>query len=141
MLRIFDQTFAITNILHTIAMIIAFLCIINTLFTLVLESRRDFTVLSVMGMRPRERQGVVMGQAILLGFMGWFSGIIAGLGLSRLLIDVINQQSFGWTIQLQLPLDFLAQSFLLVMLAAIASAIIPALTLHRQMNPEVLRDE
>ncbi len=46
--------------------------------------------------------------------------------LSLVLIYVINVQSFGWTIQFQLPTGFLLQSSILMVLATALAGLYPA---------------
>jgi putative ABC transport system permease protein len=61
--------------------------------------------------------------------------------LSLLLVNVINRQSFGWTVQLAVPWDFILQSGLLVIVAALAAGYIPARQAAKTLAPEVVRDE
>ncbi|HEX7282601.1 MAG TPA: FtsX-like permease family protein, partial [Vicinamibacterales bacterium] len=53
-------------------------------------------------------------------------GLIVGLTLSLILIYVINVQSFGWTIQFHLPVAFLIQSSIVVVIATAIAGIYPA---------------
>jgi putative ABC transport system permease protein len=69
---------------------------------------------------------MVMLEAGLLGGVSQAVGLVIGLLLSQLLIYVINVQSFGWTIQFHLPVGFLAQSSLLLMLATVLAGLYPA---------------
>ena len=69
---------------------------------------------------------MVVGEAIVLGMVSQGIGLIVGLVLSLLLIYVINVQSFGWTIQFHLPVGFLLQSTILILVATAASGIYPA---------------
>ena len=62
----------------------------------------------------------------LFRMLGAGARLAVGLALSLLLIYVINVQSFGWTIQFSLPVFFLAQMSLLVMLATTLSGLYPA---------------
>ncbi len=52
---IFDRTFAITYALDVIAIAIAVLGVVSTLFALVLERRREFGVLRYLGVTTRRR--------------------------------------------------------------------------------------
>jgi putative ABC transport system permease protein len=58
-----------------------------------------------------------------------------------LLIYVINKQSFGWTIRFELPLLFLAQSFLLVMFTSLIAGLIPARLAAQTPAPQVIKSE
>jgi putative ABC transport system permease protein len=125
-LRIFDSTFAITYALEVIAIFIAILGVSATLVTLILERRRDLAVLRLMGADRRQVRRMVVIEAALMGTASQGIGLAVGLLLSLLLIYVINVQSFGWTIQFHLPVFFLAQMSLLVMVATTLSGLYPA---------------
>ena len=59
-------------------------------------------------------------------------GIMVGLALSVLLINVMNKQSFGWTIRFTLPLETLGMAVLVALLAAFLGAWGPARWASRQ---------
>jgi putative ABC transport system permease protein len=140
-LRIFDNTFAITYALHAIAILVAILGVMNTLFALTYESRREFAILSYVGASISQLRRIVLIQAALLGLLGNAFGLVIGFVLSLLLINVINKQSFGWTVQLSMPFDFLIQSSLLILLFALLSGLIPARVAVRTISPEAIRYE
>src|SRR5207247_10620371 len=97
-LRIFDQTFAITYALEVIAVTVALLGIANTLLAGILERQRQLAVLRAIGGTPAQVGRLILWEAGLLGLAGTVLGAAAGLVLSVLLVEVINKQSFGWTI-------------------------------------------
>ncbi len=140
-LRIFDNTFAITYALHGIAIAVAILGVMNTLFALVIASRREFGILKYLGASQNQIRKMVLIQAGLLGVLGNLAGLGVGFLLSLLLIYVINKQSFGWTIQFSIPAEFLVKSFFLILFTAILSGILPARMATKTLAPEVLRAE
>lgn len=140
-ITIFDRTFAITYALHTIAVIVSILSVMNALFALTIESRREFAILRYLGAGKKELSMIVYLQAFILALMGNTGGLGLGYILSLLLTHVINKQSFGWSVQYSIPYDFLIQSSLLVLLTAIVSAVVPARMAARTLAPSVIRDE
>jgi putative ABC transport system permease protein len=140
-LRIFDQTFSITYALHAIAIVVAVLGIMNTLFAQVLESRRDFGILRYVGASRLQIRQMVLIQAGILAFCGCVAGFILGGALSVLLIEVINKQSFGWSVRFAMDGWFLLESFVLVMLTALISALLPARVAETFPLAEVIRAE
>ncbi|RPJ04460.1 MAG: ABC transporter permease, partial [Deltaproteobacteria bacterium] len=114
-LRVFDQTFAITYALEFIAIIVAILGIINSLNSLIMERKRDIGILRAVGGFQRQIQKTVLIEAGMIGFFSHILGLVCGFLLSILLIYVINKQSFGWTIQFSIPLRSLIESWLIVM--------------------------
>lgn len=140
-LAIFDKTFAVTYALHTIAIAVAILSVMNALFALIVESRRDFGILKYIGMKVSSVKKLVLIEAGMLGFLGSAFGTALGFLLSLLLIYVINKQSFGWTIRYMIPFDFIIQSFFIVMATSILSGLVPARMAARTPAPEVVRSE
>jgi putative ABC transport system permease protein len=125
-LRVFDSTFAITYSLEVIAIIVAMLGVAGTLLTLVLERRRDLSLLRLSGADRAQVQRMVIIEAALIGAVSQGIGLAVGFALSLVLIYVINVQSFGWTIQFHLPVAFLIQASIVVIMATSIAGIYPA---------------
>ncbi len=125
-LRIFDSTFSITYALEVIAIFVAILGVATTLLTLILERKREIAMLRLVGADRRQIRKMVVIEAGLMGLVSQSIGLAVGLLLSMLLMYVINVQSFGWTIQFHLPLGFLIQSSILILIATALSGIYPA---------------
>jgi putative ABC transport system permease protein len=140
-IKIFDKTFAVTYALHTIAIVISVLSVMNALFAMTMESKRDFGILRYLGASNLQIRKIVIIQAGILGLTGNIMGVLLGFVLSYLLIFVINKQSFGWTVQLQIPCEFIAQSTLLVFSTALLASLLPAKMAARTLAPSVVRDE
>lgn len=140
-LSIFDRTFAITNALYIVSIIIAVLGVVSTLFALVLERRRDIALLRYLGLTTGGVKRMVFTQAGVVGIVAALWGLLLGIALSLLLVFVINRQSFGWVISLRLPYAFFGEVTVLVVLAAIMAAIYPATVAARISSAGALRDE
>lgn len=125
-MRIFDRTFAVTNALHGIAVLVAILAITNALVALAFQFRRHFAILRHLGASQGQLRKIILLEAGLLGITGNIGGVVLGFLLSLLLIYVINRQSFGWTIQFTMPTFFLFESTLLVLGTAILAGFWPA---------------
>jgi putative ABC transport system permease protein len=125
-LRIFDSTFAITYALEVIAILVAILGVATTLLALILERRREIVMLRLIGAGRRQVRKMVLIEAGLMGAVSQTIGLAVGLLLSLVLIYVINVQSFGWTIQFHLPVGFLLQSSLLILIATALAGLYPA---------------
>jgi putative ABC transport system permease protein len=125
-LRVFDQTFAITYGMEVIALIVAVLGIITTLTSLILERREEIVILRYIGARRNQVSRMILWEAGWIGFLGNLMGFLAGLALALLLINVINVQSFGWTIQWYMPWTFLGIALGLVFVATLIAGFYPA---------------
>jgi putative ABC transport system permease protein len=140
-LRIFDQTFAITYALQAIAILVAVFGIVNTLVLLAIERERDVGVLKAIGASNGQVEKMTLLEAGLMGFVSFLLGTVTALLLSLLLIFVINRQSFGWTIQLVIPPALFGKTFLLVLACAVVAGIVPARAAARKKVSEVMRLE
>jgi putative ABC transport system permease protein len=140
-LKIFDQTFAITYALEFIAIIVAILGIINSLNALIIERQRDIGIVRAVGGFRKQVQKATLIEAGMIGFFSHILGLLCGFLLSVLLIYVINKQSFGWTIQFTIPLRSLIESWLVVMVTSIGAGFIPARRAARLNMVESLRME
>lgn len=125
-LRIFDSTFAITYALELISIFVAILGVASTLLTLILERRRELAFLRLVGADVRQVRKMVLIEALLLAAVSQTIGVLMGLALSWVLINVINVQSFGWTIQFHFPSGFVVQSSLFILGAAFVAGLFPA---------------
>ena len=133
-LRVFDQTFEVTYALEAIALAVAVLGIANTLAALILERRQELAMLRFIGASRGQIRRTIMIESGLIGVLGGAIGLVLGGIQSVLLIYVINFQSFGWTIQFDLPTGFLAQSVVAVLLATLVAGLYPA-ALALRMDP------
>jgi putative ABC transport system permease protein len=138
---IFNRTFAITYALYIISIAIAVLGIVTTLFALVLERRREIGLMRYLGLRASEVRSMILYEAAYIGALGGASGIAVGILLALLLIFVINRQAFGWLIELHVPWEFLAASFVLVIVAALLAGLYPARVAARVRTADAVRTE
>ena len=102
-IRIFQQTFAITYALEGIGVLVALAGLGTTLASVLAERRAELTTLRALGMTHAEIARVAAWEGILLSVIGTIAGLLASGGLGALLVYVINKQTFGWTLQLTLP--------------------------------------
>ena len=140
-LKIFDQTFAVTYALEFIAIVVAVLGIVNSLNALIIERQRDIGIVRAVGAFQRQIQKTTLIEAGMIGFFSHILGLLCGFLLSVLLIYVINKQSFGWTIQFSIPLWSLVESWLVVMVTSIGAGFIPARRAAKMNVVESLRME
>ncbi len=133
-IEIFDRTFAVTYALEGVAIIVAMLGAANALLALVLDRRREFGLLRYLGAAPAQLRRMVLVEAGLLGALANILGLALGFALSYVLIYVINEQSFGWTIQFHPPVVLLGAALSLVWCVTIVSGLYPARVASR-LNP------
>jgi putative ABC transport system permease protein len=140
-LEVFDRTFAVTVVLRFLATVVAFVGVLSALMALGFERARELAVLRAQGFTPGQVWGLVAGQSGLMGLAAGLFAIPVGLALALLLVFVINQRSFGWTLQLEVAPGVLVQAVGLAVVAALLASVAPARRIARQPLPEALRDE
>ena len=139
-LRIFDQTFAITTVLLLIALIIAALGISTTLMVLVLERRTQLNTLLAIGAAKSQVRRMLLWEALLIVIAGSLLGLLCGLVLAVILIEVINRQSFGWTFLFLVDWPALLAAFPIIVGAAL-TAVLPAVRSAFTVPPAMLLRE
>jgi putative ABC transport system permease protein len=136
-LKIFDETFAVTTVLLLIALIIAALGIATTLTVRVLERMGQINTLFAVGAGYGQIRSMIFWEAAFMAVVGEAAGLLCGFALSFLLIYVINRQSFGWTFLFGVDWTTLAMSLPLIVLTALASAL-PALRMVFRRPPATI---
>ena len=124
-LVIFDRTFAVTRALEAIAVAVAVLGIANALVASAVERRRSFGLLRAIGASGAQIRRATLLEAVFTGVTGTFAALLAGAAFSWLLLSVINPQSFGWTVALEVPVPRLAGATALVLAASFLAGIVP----------------
>jgi len=139
-LKIFDETFAVTGILLLIALAVAALGIATTMTVLVLERMRQLnTLLAVGGSRGQVRR-MILWETVLIVLAGELAGLICGFLLSYLLVYVINRQSFGWSFLYSVDWTALAMSLPLILATSLAAALPAVAAAFRQSPALALRE-
>ncbi len=139
-LKIFDETFAVTTVLLLIALVIAALGIATTLTVLVLERSRQLNTLFAVGASFRQIRSMIFWEAGFMVVIGELAGVVCGFVLSCLLVFVINRQSFGWTFLYGVNWGALGASIPLIILTALAAAL-PAVKMVFRKPPATLLRE
>ena len=140
-LEIFDQTFAITNVLRVIAVAVAVIGVVLALLTLVIERSREISLLRALGASTRQVTGIHLLLAAWVGFVAALIGGLCGIALAWLLVAVVNPAFFGWTIPMQpIWLDLAALPIWLT-LTAMAAGLYPAWRASRAVIAPALRTE
>jgi len=133
-----DETW--TRLTVSIIMIVVFLGIASAQLTAVLERRREFAVLSAVGMKGSRLVQIMVYEGLVLGFVGAIVGLAVGvpsaywiatkgidftkmystddMSVSNILIDPVFLGDFGWWL---VPL-----AFVLALTATILSSLYPA---------------
>jgi putative ABC transport system permease protein len=126
-LGIFDRSFAVTYLLEGVAMVIGLIGIGAGFSGQALARAGEFGMLRHVGMTRRQIGGVLALEGALLTGLGCLAGLVLGLAIALILIEVVNPESFHWRMQLAIPWGLLAT----VALVLVASAALTALASGR----------
>ncbi len=125
-LRVFDQTFLITELLRQLIVAIAVLGVIGALMALSVDSAREHAILRVLGLTPWQLFGFVCMHSVMLGLVAGLLALPLGAIVAADLIDVINLRSFGWGMAMVVPVTAPIVALASAVAAALAAAIVPA---------------
>jgi putative ABC transport system permease protein len=121
-LGVFDRTFLVTYVMEAVAILIGLFGISTTFAALAASRRREFGILRHLGLRRRQIGTLLALEAALTAAVGVGIGLLAGGAVAVVLVEVINRQSFHWTMDIQVPIAVLvAFSLALILLAALAA--------------------
>jgi putative ABC transport system permease protein len=137
----FERTFAITTAMYLVAAVVAVVSVAAVLFTLVGERRRELATVRALGGSRPQLMSMVVAEAGLLGVAAAAAGTMAGLVVGVILVEVVNLQSFGWSLELVLPWASLAKLALWVVLACLMAGLPPAFIASKLQPATVLREE
>ncbi len=102
-LRVFDRSFAVTTWLQAVAIGIGLFGVAASFSAQVLARRKEFGLLAHLGLKRHQVLAVVAGEGLTWTAVGALAGVLLGLGVSLILVHVINPQSFRWTMDLHIP--------------------------------------
>ncbi len=123
-LRIFDRTFAVTYLLEAVAVAIGLAGVAASFAALAAARRREFGMLRHLGLTRRQIGWMLALEGALAAGVGVVAGLLAGGAIGLVLIEVVNRQSFHWSMDLHVPWGSLALfAVSLVALAALAAVL------------------
>lgn len=123
-LRIFDRTFAVTYLLEAVAVAIGLAGVAASFAALAAARRREFGMLRHLGLTRRQIGWMLAQEGALAAGVGVLAGLLAGGAIGFILIEVVNRQSFHWSMDLRVPWVSLgAFGASLITLAALAAVL------------------
>ena len=140
-LIVFDRTFAITNALRILAVVVAFIGVLSALMALQIERARELATLQALGLTAGQLWRLTLTETGLMGATAGLLSLPTGYVLALVLVYVINLRSFGWTIQLTLDPWVFAQAMLVSIVAAVLAAVYPMRRLLALPVAAALRQE
>jgi putative ABC transport system permease protein len=134
-MSIFDKTFAITYAIELISIVVSLIGVINTLMALVLEKKREISIIRYLGGSWQQIRHTLVLASGIVGLTGILLGGVMGFIMSVIFINVINRISFGWEIHFFIPAGYLGIVAVLLFLTTLAAGFIPS-TVARKIDPK-----
>jgi putative ABC transport system permease protein len=140
-LKIFDRTFAVTYVLEAVAVAIGLAGVAASFAALASARKREFGMLRHLGLTRRQIANMLALEGALAAGLGVLAGLLAGGAIGLVLIEVVNRQSFHWSMDLRVPWTSLALFALaLVTLAALAAVLAGAQAMRQDAVLAVRED-
>jgi len=140
-LEVFDRTFAITAVLRSLALLVAFMGVFSALMALQLERGYEIGVLRATGLTPGQVGVLVTSQSALLGLAAGILAVPLAATLAWLLIHVVNHRSFGWSVDMSFNAGDATGAIAIAIGAALLAGVYPAWRLSRTPPAAALRNE
>jgi len=140
-MQMFEQTFRITETLRWLAAIIAFVGVFSALMALQFERTRQFGIFRAIGMTPVQLTRLISIETGLMGLVAGLFAVPVGFIMAYLLIFVVYQRSFGWTMAFHFDAGVVFQGLILAFVAALLAGVLPALKMAHTKPAEALRTE
>ncbi len=140
-MQMFEQTFKITEVLRWLAASIAFVGVFSALMALQFERTRQLGILRAIGMTPWQVARLISIETGLMGLIAGLFAVPVGLVMAYVLIFVVYQRSFGWTLAFYFDTGIILQGILLACSAALLAGVLPALKMSKTNPAQALRSE
>lgn len=140
-IEVFDRTFTITIALQILAGVVAFIGVLSTVMSLMMERSREIGVLRANGLTIRQLWKLVLTESGLIGLIAGLFAIPLGTAMAWILVFVINKRSFGWTLDFVLQTDSYVQAITIAISSAILAGIYPIVAITKKPVAELLRTE
>ncbi|NKB72522.1 MAG: FtsX-like permease family protein [Candidatus Latescibacteria bacterium] len=138
---VFEQTFAVTYLLETIATALALVGLAATLLGLFLEQSQQLAVWRALGANLGRVRQLFALEALILAGAAFIAAVPTGAALALLLTEVVNWRAFGWSIRFFWPWAPVLSTGALTLAAGLLAALAPYLLARRQSIAQALREE
>lgn len=140
-IEVFDRTFAITFLLQFLMAGVAAAGVFSALLAMEYERKREFGVLKAIGFVNSQIARLSIYEAGVIGIISSVLAIPLGLLLAYILVFVINQRSFGWTLNWNIDPMMIAGTMLIGFFSALLAGAFPAYSILKQKTSSLLREE
>jgi putative ABC transport system permease protein len=128
-----DQLVGLVYGLLALAVVIAFIGIVNTLALSVFERTREIGLLRAVGMSRAQVRAMIRWESVLIAVLGVTLGLGVGVFFGWLLVEALRED---FPLRLVVPGGHLVAAVVIAVLAGVVAGVLPA---HRAARVDVLR--
>lgn len=139
-LEIVDQSFVMFDTLALVVVGVSAMGVVNTMTISVMERQREIAMLRSIGYTRRQVRRMILAEAASLGVMGGGLGLVLGLALSRMCIQVV-QQLAGYELTYVLSSKALISSVVIALVISQVAALLPATHAAKKEIVAALKEE
>ncbi len=122
-----------------ISLLVGAIGVLNTMYTAVLERRREIGIMKAIGAKNKDIQNIFLIESGLLGLTGGIIGLALGIGISKLIQFVAFLALGKSLIQATIPLWLVIGSLLFAFIIGTLSGTLPARQASKLSPVEALR--
>lgn len=130
-IAIFNRTFALTNLIALIAVIVAVIGLFNSALAMESAKRSEYRLLDTLGFSRFMLFKNSFTQAILFGCVCCMLSVPLGISIAWILCVLVNPRAFQWTINLDLSAEAIGVPIALGLSAAVFASVLPWLLVRR----------
>lgn len=132
--QIFNRTFALTNLIALIAVVVAVIGLFNSALAMQGAKSAEYRLLNTLGLSRLALFRQSFTQSTLLGGICCLLSLPLGIGIAWFLCDLVNPRAFQWTISLHVAPATLGYLLLLGLSAAVLASVLPWLFTGRKLT-------
>jgi putative ABC transport system permease protein len=140
-LGVIDQFFALAYSLEALAMLIAFIGIVNNLLTTVVDRTREIGVLRTLGATRGQISVIFVFQAALMALSGAALSIVTGFSLAKVELTRTTQVIAGWAMPLEFSWAYIGVLLTIAIFTGLLAGIVPAYVAARLPLQEAIKYE
>ncbi len=136
-MQTFERTFVITDGLNIVTLLVAALSLATSVLMIDMDNRPQRALLRSMGVGNYQITGLSLIQYTLLSLLACLVALPFGIGLTWLLINLINVQAFSWSYPILITPSKL---FSAAVMSVLLIVIVVALPLYRLSRRKLIED-
>ena len=122
-------------VIAVLALVLGAIAVTNTMAMAVLERQRELALIAAVGWSPRQMASLLIGEGAGVGLIGATLGVVLGIGVSRLIVNLLSASAF---VSPALTFWALGRGFLVGLAIGVLGGIYPAWRVIRRPPAELL---